>query len=92
MRNSLSRKTSATMLLWTISLTSCASSLKQLPPLEKRALRIDLDKSRFVYQYEQCKRRFIFKKCRLEKIYYDFTDPKVRKELKDKGFKLKVVR
>jgi hypothetical protein len=80
------------MLLWTISLTSCASSLKQLPPLEKRALRIDLDKAQFVYQYEKCKRKFIIKKCWIEKIYYDFTDPAIRKELKDKGFKLKVVR
>ena len=92
MLNSVSQRALVIMLLWTTSLTSCASSLTQLPPLEKRALRIDKDKPRFLYQYEKCERKFIFKKCKMVTDYWDFTDPKIREKLKIMGFKLKVVR
>jgi hypothetical protein len=82
-----------TMLLWTTSLTSCASSLTQLPPLEKRALRIDVSEPRFLYQYETCEWKYVvIKECKLETMYYDFSDPEVRQMLKLKGFKLKIVR
>lgn len=82
----------AIMLLWTTSLTSCASSLTQLPSLKNRALRIDTEKIGFKYQHQVCKGKLLWKKCYIETEYYDFSDPQVRQKLKDMGFKLKVTR
>jgi hypothetical protein len=85
-------KTIAIMLLWTMPLTSCASSLKQLPTLKHRALRIDSEQARFYYQWEVCTGKLWWKKCRMEREYYDFTDKKQRGQLKTMGFKLKIVK
>jgi len=86
-------KTCAIMLLWITPLTGCASSLRQAPPLEKRALRIDVDQARFKYQVEKCKKfAGISYKCRVEVEYYDFNKKETRQRLKDMGFKLKVVK
>ena len=75
-----------------MSLTSCASSLTQLPNLKNRALRIDADKAQFYYQWKSCKGKLWWKKCKMEREYYDFTDTSVRTKLKDMGFKLKIVK
>ena len=83
---------SVIMLLWITASTSCASSLKQLPSLKNRALRIDTEQARFFYQWEVCTGKLLWKKCRMKQEYYDFTDPAVRKQLKDMGFKLKITR
>jgi len=83
----------AIMLLWIMPLTGCASSLKQPPALERRALRIDTEAPRFKYQVEKCKRFLgISYKCKIEVEYFDFTNKDVRRKLKDMGFKLKVVK
>lgn len=93
MKKKIRKNLSRIMLLWTISLTSCASSLTQLPALKNRSLRIDVEKAQFLYQYQKCKRRaLVFKKCWIETEYYDFNDKSMRQKLKDLGFKLKVTK
>ena len=85
-------KINVIMLLWIIPLTGCASSLKQLPSLKNRALRIDDESPQFKYQYEKCKGKLFWKKCWIETEYYDFTKKEVRNKLKNMGFKLKVTK
>jgi hypothetical protein len=85
-------RTSVIMLLWITALTSCASSLRQLPSLKNRALRIDSVTPKFYYQWEKCTGKLWWRKCVMKREYYDFTDPAVRKKLKDMGFKLKIVK
>lgn len=82
------------MLLWIIALPSCASSLTQLPSLVNRSLRIDIDgPGGFEYQHEVCTGALLWKKCEIKEIKTDFCGSReVRKELRDKGFKLKVSR
>jgi hypothetical protein len=76
----------------TIFLTSCALLAKQLLPLKLSRLHIDVETSEFYRTYEKCTGRF-FKKCRLERISYDYCGSKQqRKEFKDIGMKLKVTR
>ena len=80
------------MLLWTISLTSCASSLMQSPTLENRSLRIDIEKIGFKYQHKECSGKLWWRKCWIVTDHYDFSDKKVREKLKLMGFKLKVTK
>lgn len=88
-----SLKIYVTMLLLTISTTGCASSLKQLPSLENRTLRIDPNNAGFLYQYEKCDGKiWPFKKCKLDVLRYDFTKKATREKLKNMGFKLKVLK
>lgn len=84
------------MLFWIISVlsfSSCAST-PLLPSLENRTLEISdgSEGSEFFYQYQVCVRKFVFctkKEWRTD--YYDLDKPEIRKELKDKGFKLRVM-
>lgn len=82
----------AITLLWITSFQSCASSLKQLPRLENRALRIDSEKPGFKYQYQKCTGKLLWRKCHIETEYFDFTKKEIRNKLKNMGFKLKVTK
>jgi len=77
--------------LLTTFLSSCASLAKPLLPLKSRTLYIDTEKAILYSTYKTCK-GFIFKKCKLNRIEYDFSKKDVRVKLKATGFKLKVTR
>lgn len=84
-----------TMLLLIISLSNSACSSQQLiPSLENRTLYIDPYLPGVHYEYEVCVKKFLFVCTKKEwvKDYYDFTDPKVRQQLIDMGFKLRVLK
>lgn len=83
-------KVNVIMLLWIMPLTSCATSLKQLPTLKNRSLRIDTEQPRFKYQYETCSGKLFWKKCKINTEFYDFTKKETRLKLNTMGFKLKV--
>ena len=79
------------LIIWILSVSSCASSARLLLPLESRKLHIDIEKAVFYSTYTKCTGRF-FKKCKLERIEYDYNDKAVRMKLKFVGFKLQVSR
>ena len=84
-------KNTLILIALTTYLSSCSSLAKPLLPLKSRSLYIDSDKAVFYSTYTKCTGR-VFKKCKLKRIEYDFTNKVQRLELKHSGFKLKVVK
>lgn len=94
MKNLRGPKMSVIMLFWIISITSCASSLKQVPNLDSRKLRIDVEyDGGFEYQSEVCTGHLWWRDCKTVSEKTNFCGSKeVRKDLKARGFKLGVYR
>lgn len=65
--------------------------MRSPPALELRTLRLSPDLPGFEYQYEVCVSHFIWcTKYEMKKETYDLRDEKVRKQLIDMGFVLRV--
>lgn len=93
MKSITSLMTSALMLLWIASSSSCASSAEaSLPRLELRTLRLRKDRPALEYAWRECAKKGLFGCSQwVQKTeVYDLTDPKIRAQLVDMGFVMKV--
>jgi hypothetical protein len=93
----MSKRTSllltATMLSLIALSSSCATLASPSPPeLPNRTLRLSLDQPTLEYQYPVCTHRFlgVCTHHEMHKEIYDLRDEKVRKQLIDMGFVVKV--
>lgn len=80
-------------ILTLLVLSGCASAELETPPdISRRTLLISTDVVGFEYPYRVCVRKVLgfCRRWEMRKEYYDLMDPKVRDELKHRGFVLVV--